>query len=170
MTAGNCSIRVVSDSSPLINLAIIGQLRLLERFFSTVWIPHAVWRECVTEASGKPGVKAIEEANFLKRRQPKNTSLIQLLQRELDIGESEALALAIEMHADWVLLEQQDARNIAAMYRLRTTGVLGILLRAKREGHIASVHECLDQLQREAGFWLSGDLRRQVLELADEAR
>jgi predicted nucleic acid-binding protein len=43
-----------------------------------------------------------------------------------------------------------------------------VLLRAKREGHIVSVHECLDRLQREAGFWLSETFYRRVLELADE--
>ena len=94
--------------------------------------------------------------------------MIQLLRRELDAGESETLALAIEMQADWVLLDERNARNIAAMYKLKTTGVVGILLRAKREGHIVSVRECLDRLQHEAGFWLSETFYRRVLELADE--
>jgi predicted nucleic acid-binding protein len=158
----------VSNSSPLINLAVIGQLQLLEKFFSTVWIPDAVWRECVTEGTGKPGMKAIEGAGFLKRRQPKNISLIQLLRRELDAGESEALALAIEVQADWVLLDERDARNIAAMYRLKTTGVVGVLLRAKQEGHIASLRGYLERLEQEAGFWLGASLRRRILELAGE--
>jgi predicted nucleic acid-binding protein len=158
----------VSNSSPLINLAVIGQLQLLEKFFSTVWIPDAVWRECVTEGTGKPSMKAIEGAGFLKRRQPKNISLIQLLRRELDAGESEALALAIEVQADWVLLDERDARNIAAMYRLKTTGVVGVLLRAKQEGHIASLRRYLERLEQEAGFWLGASLRRRILELAGE--
>ncbi len=160
---------VVSNSSPLINLAIIGQLNLLEKFFQIVWIPDAVWRECVVDGAGRPGVSAIEEANFLKPSESKNTDLIRLLQRELDSGESEALALAIEIQADLVLLDERDARNIAAIYGLKTTGVLGILLRAKREGHLESIRKYLDRLQQEAGFWLTKTLRHQILELADEA-
>lgn len=112
-------VRVVSNSSPLINLAIIGKLDLLETFFSTVWIPNAVWHECVIEGSGKPGVDVIKEANFLRRSESRDTALIRLLQRELDAGESAALALAIEMQADLILLDERDARNIADIYELK---------------------------------------------------
>jgi len=168
MTKAKDSLRMVSNSSPLINLAIIGQLHLLETFFSTVWIPDAVWHESVIEGAGKPGAATIQRATFLKRRQPKNEPLIQLLRCELDVGESEALALAIEMQANWVLLDERNARNIAAMYKLKTMGVIGILLRAKREGNIVSVQECLDRLQQEAGFWLSEIFYRRVLKLAGE--
>jgi predicted nucleic acid-binding protein len=136
MTIANDSLRVVSNSSPLINLAIIGQLHLLETLFSTVWIPDAVWHECVIEGAGKPGAETIQRAIFLKRRQPKNEPLIQLLRRELDAGESEALALAIEMQADLVLLDERDARNIATMYKLKTT--VGILYHF----HFRIVHSC----------------------------
>lgn len=58
-------LRVVSNSSPLINLATIDQLRLLEEFFAVVWIPDAVWHECVVEGAGKPGAAAIGAATFL---------------------------------------------------------------------------------------------------------
>jgi len=54
------------------------------------------------------------------------------------------------------------------MYKLKTMGVIGILLRAKREGNIVSVQECLDRLQQEAGFWLSEIFYRRVLKLAGE--
>ena len=78
-------LKVVSNSSPLINLAIIGQFCLLEKFFSDIWIPDAVWNECVIGGYGKPGMKTIEESKFLKRKQPQNNSLIQLLKQELDM-------------------------------------------------------------------------------------
>ena len=125
-------LRVVSNSSPLINLATIDQLRLLEEFFAVVWIPDAVWHECVVEGAGKPGAAAIGAATFLKQRQPQNTPLIRLLQQRLDAGESESLALAVEMHSDWLLLDERDARDVAAVYGLRTTGVIGLLLRAQQ--------------------------------------
>ena len=161
-------LKVVSNSSPLINLAIIEQFHLLEKFFSDIWIPDAVWKECVIDGKNKPGMKTIEESKLLKRKQPSNDSLIQLLKYELDIGESETIALAIEMQADLVLLDERDARKIASIYELNTTGVTGILLRAKNERYIISVKEYLDRLKKDAGFWLDEFFYHRILELANE--
>jgi len=58
------------------------------------------------------------------------------------------------MQADLVLLDERDARKIASIYKLNTTGVIGILLRAKNERYIISVKEYLDRLKKDAGFWL----------------
>lgn len=91
-----------------------------------------------------------------------------MLRRDLDIGESETLALALEMPADWVLLDERDARNVASIYGLKTTGVIGILLRAKNEKLIDSVREYLDQLKKDARFWLDEAFYQKILELANE--
>jgi predicted nucleic acid-binding protein len=48
----------VSNSTPLIHLAKIGQLELLRDFFGTLWIPPAVYRECVDEGKAYPGCLA----------------------------------------------------------------------------------------------------------------
>lgn len=164
------TLKVVSNSSPLINLAIIDLFHLLEIFFSDIWIPDAVWNECVIDGYGKSGSKIIEKSKFLRRKQPQNDSLIQRLKYELDIGESESIALAIEMQADLVLLDERDARNIAAIYKLNTTGVVGLLLRAKNEQHIKSVKEYLDRLKNDAGFWLDEFFYHKILELANETK
>ena len=81
MATINKQLKVVSNSSPLINPAIIEQFHLLESLFSTIWVPDAVWRECVIDGKGKSGAEIIEEAGFIKRIQPTNTNLIKLLRR-----------------------------------------------------------------------------------------
>ena len=72
MATINKQLKVVSNSSPLINLAIIEQFHLLESLFSTILVPDAVWQECVIDGKRKSGTEIIEKASFVKRIQPKN--------------------------------------------------------------------------------------------------
>ena len=57
---------VVSNSSVLINLAIIGPLEILKRKFSEIMVPRAVWQEVVVEGMGKPGAKEVDESAWIK--------------------------------------------------------------------------------------------------------
>jgi predicted nucleic acid-binding protein len=93
-----------------------------------------------------------------------------LLRRDLDLGEAETLALALELRADLVLLDEQEGRHAAIRLGLRPFGVLAILLRAKSRGKIREVQSSLDALRRQAGFFLGDVLYRQILEEAGETR
>jgi predicted nucleic acid-binding protein len=86
----------------------------------------------------------------------------------LDAGESAALSLAMEIHANAILLDERRGHEIAIALGLPTIGLLGILLRAKASGMLPSVRPVMDALQRDAGFWISESLRKQVLHLAKE--
>jgi hypothetical protein len=86
----------------------------------------------------------------------------------LDPGEAAALALAVEIHADVVLLDERRGREAASQLGLRTIGILGLLLQAKSAGFLAAIQPILDDLRREAGFWMAEPLRQQVLRLAGE--
>ena len=87
----------------------------------------------------------------------------------LDAGETAALSLAMGIHADAILLDERRGHQVAMALGLPTIGILGILLRAKATGLLPSVTPVIDTLQRDAGFWISDSLRKQVLRLADEA-
>lgn len=161
----------VSDSSTLIHLAAIRQIELLRELFGQVLIPPAVWREVVEDGRDRPGVHEVREAaavGWIKIVAPTNRALLQILSRDLDAGETEAIALALECQADVVLLDESDARRVASLYHLRKTGVVGVLMRARLDGRIPTLRVALDQLREGAGFWISDDLYRIALEAVGE--
>lgn len=162
----------VSDSSTLIHLAAVGRLMLLREFYNELLVPPAVWKEVVEEGYGRPGARDVEEAarsGWLRIIAATNEPLVRLLKRDLDAGEAEAIALALEVQAEAVFLDESDARRAAATYGLSKTGVVGLLIRARVEGKIDSLGQELDRLRREAGFWISEDLYRLALEAVGEA-
>ncbi|MEE8391256.1 MAG: DUF3368 domain-containing protein [Anaerolineae bacterium] len=164
---------VVSDSSTLIHLAAIDRLTLLQEFFERIVVPPAVWREVVEQGGGRAGAAEVEQARqagWIKVLAPVDTALLQLLRRDLDDGESEVIALAVERQAELVLLDESDARRIADLYGLSKTGVIGLLIRAKREGHIVSLKEELDGLLHQGGFWIEERLYNRVLDAVKEGQ
>lgn len=159
---------VVSNTSPLTNLAAIGRFELLRALFGEIYIAHGVWQELNRGGHRYPGSQEVENASWVHRREVSNRTVTALLQRDLDLGESETLALALELRADLVLLDEQEGRHAALRLGLRPFGVLAILLKAKREQEIGDVRSALDALRRQAGFFLGERLYRQVLEEAGE--
>ena len=91
-----------------------------------------------------------------------------ILQRDLDPGEAEAIALALQKRADWLLLDERDARRVAKSLGLKVTGVLGILLRARLDGQLPSLREAMDQLRDLADFRISPALYTDILQSAKE--
>jgi predicted nucleic acid-binding protein len=90
-----------------------------------------------------------------------------LLRQALDAGEADALALADQIGADLVLLDESAARRRAGSLGLRKTGTVGVLLRAKRKGMIDELRLELDRL-RATAFWIDEALYRRVLEGVNE--
>ena len=161
---------VVSDTSPIQGLAAIEQMDLLRAQFGDILIPPAVLAELKVE-TGFRGVKAIREAlkrGWLDVQAVQNVHLVRALGLELDQGESEAIALALEVNAPFVLLDEYDGRSKARALGLTTIGAVGILLRAKRDGNIQSLKEAMQALRREAGFFITEELYQQILAQADE--
>jgi predicted nucleic acid-binding protein len=87
---------------------------------------------------------------------------------ELDPGEAEAIALAIELKADLLLLDERKGRNIAARLGVRSIGILGILIDAKQNGYVPAVKPIMDRLIQDAGFWIRREVYERVLSSANE--
>jgi uncharacterized protein len=157
---------VVSNTSPILNLAIVDQFVLLRRQFGEILIPNAVLDELKVNEE-RPGSQAIREAissGWIQTQEVSNKTLAQLLKQTLDQGEAEALALAIELKADWTLLDEREARKVAKSLGLNVTGILGILLRAKQIGEIESLQPVIDELINKAGFRIAPELLAQILQ------
>jgi predicted nucleic acid-binding protein len=97
-----------------------------------------------------------------------NQALVRFLRKDLHEGESETIALAVECDPDIVFLDESEARMAAGIYGLNKTGVIGILIRAKREGRISSLQDELDRLRNDAGFWIGEEIYRKALTVVGE--
>jgi uncharacterized protein len=160
----------VSDTSPLLNLAIIGYLDLVRQQFSTILIPPSVFDELKLDTN-LPGTEAIRfalQAGWLQVAEVKDTHLVQALALELDRGEAAAIALALESGSLRILMDEHEGRAKAKALGLQPVGVLGMLLRAKRQGQLQSVEEAMRALRQEAGFFISEGLFEEVLAEAGE--
>ena len=104
---------VVSDASAPINLARIGELDLLRKLYSEIVVPEAVWQEVVVNGAGQPGAEEISTVDWVKRMLVKNRHLVQALRQDLDAGEAEAIALALESEADLLLMDERLGRESA---------------------------------------------------------
>ena len=159
---------VVSNTSPIINLAAIGKLDLLKKCFGKIYIPPAVYNEITVKGRGEPGDKEVRTVDWIEVVEVKDISLLLLLRKDLDDGEAESIALSIQLESDLLLLDEIDARSIASKLRLRFIGLLGVLMRAKETGYIKKVKPLMDSLKEHAGFWIDEELYQYVLNTVRE--
>jgi predicted nucleic acid-binding protein len=161
---------VVSNTSPLLNLAIIDHLLLLPQQFGQILIPQAVLAELKVDQAllGSSHLQKAIDEGWLVPQAVSNQSLVSLLRRQLHQGESEAIALAMELSAERILLDEKEARQSAKSLGLAITGSLGILLRGLNEGTVDSMQVATERLQREANFWIAPALLNQILQECQE--
>ncbi len=161
---------VVSDTSPINNLAAINQLHLLQQLYGTVLIPEAVYQELTDPDFPVAGAKEVQTFTWIQIRAVENRTMLKALSSELDPGEAEAIVLALEIKAEQVLIDERRGRMIAARLNLHYTGILGILVEAKSQGFIYTVKPLLDDLINKAGFWVAEPLYKSVLRLVNETK
>jgi predicted nucleic acid-binding protein len=149
---------VVADSSPLIALCRIGRLHLLHQLFGQLLIPDAVWTELTGSETGKIGTSEILSAAWIERRSVIDESLVDLLRQDLGAGESEAIVLAREIRADVLLMDERRGRNAAKRLGLTCTGLVGVLMEARRQGIVSDPAVIAQTLRDSAGFWISDEL------------
>lgn len=159
---------VVSNTSPLTNLAAIGHFELLQNLFGEIHIAEGVWQELNSGGVPHPGSREADAAGWILRHSVDNQPLVRALRRDLDTGEAETITLAIELEAALVLIDEREGRHAAIRLGLQPMGVLGILLMSKERGHVVDIRPLLDTLRQEAGFYVSDQLYRSVLTAAGE--
>jgi len=157
------SIRVVSNSTPLIALSKINQLALLKEYFSEVYIPKAVYREVVVQGEKLYGAEEVNNLEYIKVKEVKNRLAVKSLMTSLDEGEAEAIILTAESKAKLLLIDDADGRKIAQSMDLKITGTVGILLMAAKDKKL-DLKNSLDYLLAE-GFRLSEKEYQRILKL-----
>jgi len=153
---------IVCDSSTLISLSSINHLWILKKLSDRVIIPEKVYEEVVIAGSGKPGAIEIGKSTWLERNTATNLDYVKKLCKILNIGESEAIALAKDLKADLIVLDDELARKIARKEGLKVSGLLALLVKAKEEKLIPSVKPILNELKAK-GFYLSEALYNKIL-------
>ena len=160
---------IVADTGPLIALARVGRLDLLRRLYLDALVPPAVHTELALD-SDRPGAKVLAKAfdsGWIKAQRVIDTVAVSELTQLLDPGESEAIILAEQENARFLLIDDARGRRVARERGVSVVGVAGVLLGAKSQGAITAVSPVLEDLSR-AGYRLSPGLVAAVLERAGE--
>lgn len=155
---------IISDTSVISNLVQIERLELLRHLFDVVVIPPAVLRELHQLESHE---FVLTLTDWISVAQPGNHQLINELQEILDPGESEAIALAVEGKADFLLIDELKGRSVAKQYQVSIVGILGLLIQGKQRGILTAVRPEILKL-REIGFRMSLGLMNEVLSKLNE--
>ncbi len=160
----------VSNTSPISNLASIDRLDLLTNQFSAIWIPTAVEQELMDHPDrvAREAIHLALTEQRVRVKAPQESHLLRILAPQLHRGEAEAIALAADLKADMVVIDEQEGRQLAAQAGLSVIGVLGVLLHAKRNGQIPAVKPELRLLRDKAHFFISQTLEAKVLSAAGE--
>ena len=135
---------IISDSSPLISLAIIGKLNILTQLYEEIYVPTAVYKEVVK--SNKPFAKELKLFLQGKTKNVKNKMAVDILLSDIGAGEAEAIVLALEQHPDVILIDDLKARRFAKIKGLNVMGTMGLLLMAKRKGLLEEIKPLLSDL------------------------
>ncbi len=145
----------MTNSTCLVGLERIGRLDILPQVFPVIFTPPAVQMEV--------GITA----DWLTVQAVQDSTAIAVLRTQVDIGEAEAIALALELEEVVIILDDRKARRLAEQLGLRVTGTIGMLLRAKHQGVVTEVKPLVMALEQ-VGFRLTEALIKGVLRLAGE--
>jgi predicted nucleic acid-binding protein len=158
---------VVSDTTPLSELAKVGRMTLLRDIFGTIAIPQEVYQEVTTGIH--PAVNEVKTATWIEVHSVFNSQKVADLRAvtQLHLGECAAIILAEELNAAQILIDERAARQVAESRNLKVIGTIGILLLAKNRNLISNVKELLDALMTE-GMRISPTIYRKALKMARE--
>ena len=158
---------IIINATPIIALALLDQLALLQPLYGTVLIPPAVQAEVLAGGARLIGVTELQHASWIKLTALQDPRRADLLS-DLDRGEAEVIALAQELNANLVIIDERLARRHAKRLGLTLTGTLGVLLKAKQNKLIPAI-EPLIQTLLQNGIRLGDDVIAEALKLAEEA-
>ena len=157
---------LICDTSTIQYLHQLNLLHVLPALAEDVFLPPAVSEELFIGREAGVSLPNVTKLDWVKIKTPISISALPLI-NDLGPGETEVLALALEMKNCVMVLDDALARRIAEMLKLPFTGTLGVLLDAKKAKLITEITPYLNQLDS-LGFRLSRETRSVILKIADE--
>ncbi len=154
---------VISDTSPISNLILTGKLFLLKKIFETIIIPEAVYLEIIELKKFNVDLTEFINASWIKKEQIHDLILYHKLKSLVDESEAQAITIAHEINPDFLLIDEKKGRTIAKEMGIKIIGLIGVLVKAKRENIIIDVKSILDELRNKAGFFISQELYNEIL-------
>jgi uncharacterized protein len=160
-------LRVVSDTTPISELAKVGRLELLRAVYGVILIPSEVSDELA--AGDHPDTTAVRSADWIQVRPVSDPGAVHALHSvtRLGMGECGAILLAEELGADHLLIDDRTARRLAIERGRAVGGTIGTVILARKQGLIPSVKQVLDELVAR-GTRISPRLYRDALAAAGE--
>lgn len=159
---------IVSNATPLISFARIGELDLLRRVVGEpLTIPDAVAKEIETYQRDRQARIDLAREDWIRPLAVADDQRVRLLLPTLDRGEAEVIALALERQARLVLLDELIGRKVAESLGLLVTGSAGILIRAKQLGEIETVRPYLEIMVRQGIYFSRRFVDAIVLQVAE---
>ena len=156
---------VVSDTSAITNLIQLGLLDILHTLFGEILLAEAVKKEL----DHLPNQSAVlDTKEWIKIAAIQDTHLLQELLLSLDEGEAASIILAIEKQADYLIIDESEGRKTAQKFKIRITGLLGVLVRAKQKGLIPALMPIMNELVINMKFRIHTELYEEVLKQAGE--
>jgi predicted nucleic acid-binding protein len=147
---------IISDTSCFIVLKNISELEILHKLYGQIITTPEIAKEYGEAFPEWVEITTVKD----KYRQ-------QLLEMQIDKGESSAIALALETQDCTIILDDYKARKIAAQLGLNYTGTIGVIIKAKLKGIIPSVKPLLEKI-KQTDFRLSAELELFALKEAKE--
>ncbi|MFB2893222.1 DUF3368 domain-containing protein [Aerosakkonemataceae cyanobacterium BLCC-F50] len=142
---------VIVNTSPLLYLHQVGQLQLLQQLYDKITVPPAVTQELEVGKEQGVNVPEINSMAWIEIR-PVTSAVLVPAVIDLGQGEAEVLAVGLEIPDSLLVFDDRLARRIADLYKLKYTGTLGILVKAKQVGYIPAVAPIIAMLQSQ-GMW-----------------
>ncbi len=155
---------VVSDTSPVTYLVQINCLHLLSLMYKKIIIPNQVFDELMNlHHREEDALQAALRQGWVEVHEVTDEILYLSLLGEIDPGESAAITLAMEKHADLLLIDERKGSQKAALFNIPAKGILGVLAEAKKQQLIPSFNKKLTELTTVTSFRISKHLLSQLI-------
>ncbi|MFS1525732.1 DUF3368 domain-containing protein [Microbulbifer sp. 2304DJ12-6] len=160
---------VISDTTALAHPTKIGALHIPQKLSGEILIPTAALSELAQVKRTQPGALQALTSPWIRVAPINNQTVVSKLTQHLDLRESEAIGLSLELNADVLIIDEVAGPTVAKRLVRSIIGMLGVALEAKKKGHVAQVKPYLDKLCS-TDFRLGVDIYKLALTPAGQAQ